>query len=53
MSYQIVILSLDQLPIFILTFNAIQFLKGFFFFSFLGPYPQHMEVPRLGVQSEL
>ena len=25
----------------------------FFFFFFLGPYPRHMEVPRLGVQSEL
>ena len=25
----------------------------FFFFFFLGHHPQHMEVPRLGVQSEL
>ena len=25
----------------------------FFFWSFLGPHPQHMEVPRLGVESEL
>ena len=25
----------------------------FFFFCFSGPYLQHMEVPRLGVQSEL
>ena len=24
-----------------------------FFFFFLGPHPQYMEVPRLGVQSEL
>ena len=24
-----------------------------FFFFFLGPYLQHMEVPRLGVESEL
>ena len=24
-----------------------------FVFCFLGPYPQHMEVPRLGVESEL
>ena len=23
------------------------------FFSFLGPHPRHMEVPRLGVESEL
>ena len=28
--------------------------KELFFFScFLGPYPKHMEVPRLGVQLEL
>ena len=27
--------------------------KKFFFFVFLGPHPQHMEVPRLGVESEL
>ena len=26
---------------------------SFFFFIFLGSPPQHMEVPRLGVQSEL
>ena len=25
----------------------------FFFFAFLGPHPQHMEVPRLRVKSEL
>ena len=25
----------------------------FFFLVFLGLYPQHMEVPRLGVESEL
>ena len=25
----------------------------FFFFCFLGLHPQHMEVPRLGVESEL
>ena len=24
-----------------------------FFLNFLGPYPQHMEVPRLGTESEL
>ena len=24
-----------------------------FYFVFLGPHPQHLEVPRLGVQSEL
>ena len=25
----------------------------FIFLSFLGPHPQHMEIPRLGVKSEL
>ena len=25
----------------------------FFFLVFLGPHPQHMEVPRIGVKSEL
>ena len=25
----------------------------FFFFGFLGPHPRHMEVPKLGVESEL
>ena len=29
------------------------YLLSFFFFVFLGLYPQHMEVPRLGVESEL
>ena len=28
-------------------------LRAYFFFAFSGPYPQHMEVPRLGFQSEL
>ena len=33
---------------------VIAFLKKFFcFFVFLGPHPWHMEVPRLGVESEL
>ena len=27
--------------------------RAFFFFCFLGPHPQHMEVPRLGAESEL
>ena len=31
---------------------VIFFCTGIFFF-FLGPYPQHMEIPRLGVESEL
>ena len=30
-----------------------QFLFFFFFLSFLGPHPWHMEVPRLGVEQEL
>ena len=29
------------------------FVKYLFFFCFLGLHPQHMEVPRLGVESEL
>ena len=29
------------------------FYLPFFFFVFLGPHPQHMEVPRLGVELEL
>ena len=35
-----------------LLFNFI-LIKTFFFFVFLWPYPWHMEVPRLGVKSEL
>ena len=27
--------------------------KFFFLFASLGPHPHHMEIPRLGVQSEL
>ena len=27
--------------------------RFFFFFAFLGPHLQHMEIPRLGVQLEL
>ena len=29
------------------------FIYIFFFLVFLGPHPWHMEVPRLGVESEL
>ena len=29
------------------------FVLFFFFLVFLGPYPQQMEVPRLGIKSEL
>ena len=25
----------------------------FYFFVFLGPHPWHMEIPRLGIESEL
>ena len=39
-----------QWELFFFFFN----LKNVFkFFCFLGPHPQHMEVPRLGVESEL
>ena len=27
--------------------------RNFFFFVFLGPHPQHIDVPRLVVESEL
>ena len=41
----------------ILTFDYFIYLLIYFIFlsflPFLGPLPQHMEVPRLGVQSEL
>ena len=35
--------------------HILKFLGGFFFclFGFLGPHPRHLEVPRLGVTSEL
>ena len=35
--------------------SVFYFILGFdnFFFSFLQPHPQHMEVPRLGLKSEL
>ena len=34
--------------------DALREIKGFFgFFVFLGPYLQHVEVPRLGVELEL
>ena len=32
---------------------ALSLIYMYFFFVFLGPNPRHMEVPRLGVQSEL
>ena len=34
-------------------FPCLFFSFSFFFFGFLGPHPQHMEVPRLGVKLEL
>ena len=33
-------------------FPCLFFSFSFFFFGFLGPHPQHMEVPRLGVKSQ-
>ena len=33
--------------------NPVDFTCFFFFFCFLGPYLWHMEVRRLGVESEL
>ena len=37
----------------ILNFLGIRITQRTFVFVFLGPHLQHMEVPRLGVQSEL
>ena len=36
-----------------LKFSQILLSHLIFFFCFLGPHPRHMEVPRLGVESEL
>ena len=44
-------LQLDIYPFFLRFFFSIE--KNCFSFVFLGPHPQHMKVPRLGVQSEL
>ena len=33
--------------------STVTFILFFLLFSFLGPYLQHMEVPRVGVESEL
>ena len=38
---------------FVCNFHLLFYLKKFFFFVFLGPHLQHMEVPRLGVKLEL
>ena len=56
--YTILIISLkttyNTLPILSILFFGVFFFFLFFFFSFvfLGPYPQHMEIPRLWVESE-
>ena len=34
-------------------FLSLPFIYFLFFFVVLGPHPRHMEVPRLGVESEL
>ena len=34
----------------LLCFFSLSFFPFFFLFCFLGPHPQHMEVPRLGVK---
>ena len=42
-------------PIAVISLGTVLILSSlhFFFFCFLGLHPQHMEVPSLGVQSEL
>ena len=42
-----------SLPVDILTTALVHKWNFFFFFAFLGAHLQHMEVPKLGVQSEL
>ena len=36
-----------------LTFRVLLYSFSFLFFFFLGPHPRHMEVPRLGAESDL
>ena len=36
-----------------MSMKDVNFIENNFFSCFLGPHPQHMEVPRLGVESEL
>ena len=54
---KLTILSLWTSPILDSTFGAtiaaLKLSQLFLFFVFLGPHLQHMEVPKLGVQSEL
>ena len=45
--------SPDWLKSILTTFTSVQPCLSFFFLCFLGPHMQHMEVPRLGVESEL
>ena len=47
------ILSFPICKVGILSTGRKLFLIVLFLFVFLGPYPLHMEVPRLGVESEL
>ena len=39
--------------IYVFVFVYVTFFFFFVFLSFLGLHPQHMEVPRLGIKSEL
>jgi len=43
----------DSIASFLFFFSFSFFLFFFFFVFSLGPHPRHMEVPRLGVESEL
>ena len=42
-------LAMNVCMFFVDMFSFLSFFFFFFFFAFLGPYLQHMEVPRLGV----
>ena len=45
-SFQLIILILNLIHQILASFS------NFFFFCFLGPHPQHIVIPRLGVKSE-
>ena len=39
--------------LFLTHFTWVLFIYLFIYFCFVGPHPQHMEVPRLGIKSEI
>ena len=55
--YSFQLMVMFKLIIFVFSYSQIFLIKRleilFFFFVFLGPHPQHMQVPGLGVEQEL